>query len=116
MDPFYHCCYVFVCHTVLSAPCSLVITCWEKADFLALSYVMFFVFLSLFHTSWDRCCIWCIDSCFFAFFQTLKTVALTLTMCVHRVSEDAKIRNRYNQGPHMTQDTNGILFILCSYD
>ena len=42
MDPFYHCCYVFVCHTVLSAPCSLVITCWEKADFLALSYVMLF--------------------------------------------------------------------------
>ena len=24
-----------------------------------------------------------------------------------RVSKGAKIRNRYNQGPHLTQDTNG---------
>ena len=26
---------------VLSVPCSLVVTCWEKADLLALLYVMF---------------------------------------------------------------------------
>ena len=26
---------------------------------------------------------------------------------VIKVSEDAKIRNRYNQVPHLTQDTNG---------
>ena len=32
---------MFVCHTVLSVPCSRVVTCWDKADFLALSYVMF---------------------------------------------------------------------------
>ena len=25
----------------------------------------------------------------------------------HKVSKGAKIRNRYNQVPHMTQDTNG---------
>ena len=30
-------------------------------------------------------------------------VSLSLT----RVSKDAKIRNRYNQVPHLTQDTNG---------
>ena len=24
-----------------------------------------------------------------------------------KVSKGAKIRNRYNQGPHLTQDTNG---------
>ena len=27
--------------------------------------------------------------------------------CVHKVSKSAKIRNRYNQVPHLTQDTNG---------
>ena len=32
---------MFVCHTVLSVPCSLVVTCWEKTDLLALVYVMF---------------------------------------------------------------------------
>ena len=29
------------CHTVVSVHCSLVITCWERAGFLALLYVMF---------------------------------------------------------------------------
>ena len=32
---------VFVCHNALSVPCSLVVICWERADFLALLYVMF---------------------------------------------------------------------------
>ena len=32
---------VFLCHTVLSVPCSLVVTCWERADLLALLCVMF---------------------------------------------------------------------------
>ena len=30
-----------VCHAVLSVPCSLVATCWETADLLALLCVMF---------------------------------------------------------------------------
>ena len=38
-----------VCHAVLSVPCSLVLTCWERADLLVLLYVMiscvFFHFL-----------------------------------------------------------------------
>ena len=34
--------FVFhVCQAVLSVPCSLVVTCWERADLLALLYVMF---------------------------------------------------------------------------
>ena len=34
--------FVFhVCYAVLSVPCSLVITCWERDDILALLYVMF---------------------------------------------------------------------------
>ena len=35
---------VFVCHTVLSVPCSLVVTCWERADLLALVYDVFLCF------------------------------------------------------------------------
>ena len=38
VDPFVIC--VCVCHIVFSVPCSLVATCWERADLLAL-YVMF---------------------------------------------------------------------------
>ena len=56
MDPLCYLCLVFVCHTVLSVPCSLVVTCWERADLLALLYVMFLVFLSLSDiVSWVRC-------------------------------------------------------------
>ena len=33
--------FVFhVCHAVFSVPCSLVVTCWERADLLALLYVL----------------------------------------------------------------------------
>ena len=31
-----------VCHVFLSVHCSLVVTRWERADLLALSYVMFY--------------------------------------------------------------------------
>ena len=32
---------VCLCHTVLSVCCSLVVTCWERPEFLALLFVMF---------------------------------------------------------------------------
>ena len=32
---------VCLCHTVLSVLCSVVVTCWERADILALLCVMF---------------------------------------------------------------------------
>ena len=41
MDPLCYLCFVFVSHTALSVPCSLVVICWERADLLALLYVMF---------------------------------------------------------------------------
>ena len=41
MDFLCFVCFVFVCHTVLSVPCNLVVTCWERADLLVLLYVMF---------------------------------------------------------------------------
>ena len=43
-------------YTVLSIHCSLVVTCWERADVLALLCVMFCMFLSPSHIiSWVRC-------------------------------------------------------------
>ena len=40
----------------LSMLCSLMIICWERADFLSLMYVMFLVYLSLSHVvSLVRC-------------------------------------------------------------
>ena len=43
-----------LCHTVLSVSCSLVVTCWEKDELLAL--VLFYCVLSLSYTvSWVRC-------------------------------------------------------------
>ena len=39
MDPFFFICVS--CHAVLSVPCSLVVTCWEMANLLALLHVMF---------------------------------------------------------------------------
>ena len=56
MDPKFLLFVFHVCHAVLSVPCSLVITCWERADLLALLCVMFSYVLSLSHTvSWVRC-------------------------------------------------------------
>ena len=37
---FCYLCFVCVCHTVLYVTCSLLVTCWESADLLALLYVM----------------------------------------------------------------------------
>ena len=42
MEPFCNLCFTFVLYyTVLSVPCSLVVTCLERADLLALLCVMF---------------------------------------------------------------------------
>ena len=35
------------------------------------------------------------------------TLYIGLTSKLYKVSKGAKIRNRYNQVPHLTQDTNG---------
>ena len=49
MDHFRYLRFVFVCHAFLSVPVSLVITCLERVDFLALLYATFSVFVSLSH-------------------------------------------------------------------
>ena len=33
--------HVGVCYAVVSVPCSLVVTCWERADLLAVMFVVF---------------------------------------------------------------------------
>ena len=44
MDIF---CYLFcVCHAFLSVHCSLVVTCWERANFLALMCDIFCIFVT----------------------------------------------------------------------
>ena len=41
--PFFVNC-VCLCHTYMSVSCSLLVSCWERADLLALLYVMLLVF------------------------------------------------------------------------
>ena len=48
---------LFICDTVLSVSCSLVVIYWEMADLLALLYVMFScVFVTL--PCYDLCQVW----------------------------------------------------------
>ena len=59
---------VCLCHTVLSVPCSLVVTCWERADLL----LWFLVFLSRLHmVSWVRCGASLYRFLIFAYFITM---------------------------------------------
>ena len=60
-----------VSHAFESVHCCLVVTCWEKADLLAL-VVMFIVFLLLSHVvSWVRCGTWLYHFLIFAVFLNL---------------------------------------------
>ena len=69
-------CVFRVCHAVMSVHCSLVVTCWERADLLALLYVLSCV-LSLSHVvSWVRCGTWLYRFLIFAFFLTLLSFPL----------------------------------------
>ena len=76
MDPF--CYYVQVClfYTVMSVPCSIVITCWEKSDLLDLLFVVFpCVIVTLLHGVLDQ--MWYLvvsspDLCFPFYFHGLS--------------------------------------------
>ena len=41
------------------------------------------------------------------FYRMIKTKNTILSLILVKVSKGAKIRNRYSQVPHLTQDTNG---------
>ena len=66
--------------TALSVPCSLVVTCWERANLLALLYVMFSCVLSLSHTvSWVRYLIVSIpDLCILPYFYSGQNIGVLL--------------------------------------
>ena len=52
--PFCVMLYVCLCYAVLSIPCSLVVTCCERDDLLALLYVaFFFIFVIFQYVSWS---------------------------------------------------------------
>ena len=58
---------VCLCHTVMSVSCSLVVTCWERADLLTLLYV----FLCFCHFPiWVSCDTWLYRFLIVAFFLT----------------------------------------------
>ena len=41
MDRFYLLCFMLLCYAVVSIPCSLVVAYWERADRLAVVFVVF---------------------------------------------------------------------------
>ena len=41
------------------------------------------------------------------YFESIQSLESGIEFSISKVSNGAKIRNRYNQVPHLTQDTNG---------
>ena len=74
-----------VCHAILSSIyCSLVVTCWERADLLALLYVMFYCVLSLSNgVAWVNCGTWVYRFLIFASFLTLRNES-KIILCFKR--------------------------------
>ena len=79
------------CHSVFSVPCSLVVTCWEMADLLALLYVICYcVFVTFQYGVLGQVCfliVWIPDLCLLPYFNAgpvsilyinCKTMAHTL--------------------------------------
>ena len=74
-----------VCHAILSSIyCSLVVACLERADLLALLYVVIYCVLSLPDgVSWVKCGTWVYRLLIFAFFLTLRNES-KLILCLKR--------------------------------
>ena len=70
MDHFCYLSFVFVFfHAVLSVSCSLVVTCWERADLLTLLYVMFScVFVTFPYGVLGQVIVSILDLCFLLYF------------------------------------------------
>ena len=128
--------HVCLYYTVESVPCSLVIACWERADLLALLRVMFpCVFVTFPYGVLGH--VWCLiisspDLWLLLYFDTARMSLYRTTNIYYgdflldrtfvrfsgggfrktisasnKISKGAKIRNQYNQVPHLTNDTNG---------
>ena len=83
----------------------LVITCWERAD-LWLSFVVSNCEFVTFPLVWYLI-VSIPDLCTLTYFSYRFLIFAPLLTLLRNVSKGAKIRNRYNQVPHLTQDTNG---------
>ena len=64
VDRLYYFCLVFVMLSCASVYWCLVVTCWERADFSAVTFPL---------VSWVRCGAWLYRSLIFALFLTFKT-------------------------------------------
>ena len=101
------------------------VTCLERVDLLALLYVMFYCVFVTFPCA-DLGQVWCLfvsipDLCLLSCFTynkvhvcpsstkywDLQEEKLNFMKSNYNISKGAKIRNRCNQVPHLTQDTNG---------
>ena len=107
-------------YAISSVPCSLVITSWGLAVFLVLLCVVVTCVFVTFSYG-DQGQVWyllvsILDLCLPLYLNgpTKRTLGL-YELKFHidnpkgkgmKVSKSAKIRNRYNQVPHLTQDTN----------
>ena len=83
-----------VCGAFASTHCCLVATCWERVGLLAL------VCDDNFHFVTFACGI------LGQVWYLIVLIPGASFIKAFKVSEDAKIWNRYNQLPHLTQDTN----------
>ena len=73
-----------VCHAILSFYCSLVVTCLERADLLALLYVVIYCVLSLPDgVPWVKCGTWVYWLLIFASFLTLRNES-KIILCFKR--------------------------------
>ena len=74
-----------VCHAILSSIyCSLVVTCLERADLLALLYAVIYCILSLPDgVSWVKCGTWVYRLLIFASFLTLRNES-KIVLCFKR--------------------------------
>ena len=81
-----------VCPAVLFVHCSLMVTCWERANLLALLYVLSSCVLSLPNVmSWVRCGTWLFRLLIFAFFLTFIIVSFVQSVIlIHDYNNDTK--------------------------
>ena len=90
MDPLCYLCFVFVCHTVLSVSCSLVVTCCERAGLLAFLYV-FLCFVTFPYGV--LCQMWCL---------IVSIPGICLLPYFYCISEGSRLRRRDPQPEHIT--------------
>ena len=73
-----------VFHAFLSVHCSLVVTCWERVNFLALLYVMFSCVLSVLGQVWNLI-VSMTDLCLLIYLKS--SLALFVLSCRHGINE-----------------------------